>query len=368
MNVIFDYQIFAEHEYGGISRYFRALAEELCALPSIRAKILSPLYVNRYVRSAPADLIAGAYVRPGRGRRRLILATSGLAFRASLPFFRPDIVHETYYAGRPATYPSRVRRVLTVFDMIHERCAQDFDSAEQFSAAKAKAIQRADHLFCISECTKRDLMDILGVPASKITVTYLAADPLPLPQYAASELTGVSPYLLYVGGRGGYKNFDNLLKAYAASSWLHENFRLVCFGGGRFSQEELQAFVDLGLSAGQVVHVGGEDEVAAALYRGAAAFIYPSRYEGFGIPLLEAMSLDCPVICSSAASIPEVVGTAGAYFDSHQVDSIRDVLESTLQSRDTLTKLVETGRRQRTLFSWSRCAAETHKIYQELMK
>jgi glycosyltransferase involved in cell wall biosynthesis len=256
---------------------------------------------------------------------------------------------------------------LTVFDMIHERCPESFSAADPMSSIKARAIRRVDHLFCISENTKRDLLDILDVPEEKVTVTYLAADPLPDVHVPIRHLTGDMPFLLFVGGRFGYKNFMSTLRAVATSQWLRDNFRIVCFGGGALTQAERALIVELGLASDSVVQFGGPDTLLAALYREAVALVYPSSYEGFGIPPLEAMSVGCPVICSNASSIPEVVGNAGVFFDPADVEAQRAALESVLQASEIRSSLIAEGYVRYKHFSWARCASETLAAYRELV-
>lgn len=367
MKIIYDSQIFSEQEFGGISRYFCALATELARLPDAEVKIVAPLHVNGYLKELNSDIAVGHYVRRLPKTGRMIKVLSSALFQPIARSLRPDIVHETYYSPQP-TYSGRVPHVLTVYDMIHERFPGSFPLKDPVAAYKANAVHRADHIFCISESTRRDLLEIHDIPEDRISVTYLGYDALEASSLTAEELVGDSPYLLHVGSRQGYKNFDGLLRAYAASSWLSTNFRLVCFGGGTFSATEKGFFAELGLADTQVVQMGGADDRLAALYCGAAAFVYPSMYEGFGIPPLEAMSLDCPVICSDTSSIPEVVGEAGEYFNPADIDSIREALERVLQAGVRRTELVELGRARCKLFSWERCALETMAIYRSLMK
>ena len=120
------------------------------------------------------------------------------------------------------------------------------------------------------------------------------------------------------------------------------------------------------MAKAHVIHLGGGDDRLATLYRGASAFIYPSKYEGFGIPPLEAMHLECPVICSMTSSIPEVVGEAGEYFDPDDAESIRHAIERVLQSSDRRSELIALGRSRCNLFSWERCARETLDVYKRL--
>ena len=123
----------------------------------------------------------------------------------------------------------------------------------------------------------------------------------------------------------------------------------------------------LGLTTAQVLQLGGGDERLSALYQAAAALVYPSKYEGFGIPPLEAMWLDCPVICSNSSSIPEVVGEAGEYFDPLDQDSIRSSMERVLQSTERRQELIGLGRIRRELFTWERCAQQTAEVYRRLV-
>jgi glycosyltransferase involved in cell wall biosynthesis len=172
------------------------------------------------------------------------------------------------------------------------------------------------------------------------------------------------PYLLYVGARGGYKNFKKLISVYSKSSKIHKNFDLVCFGGGKLHTDELQMITDAGIRPEQVIHFGGGDNILAALYKQAYAFIYPSLYEGFGIPPLEAMAIGCPVICSNNSSLPEVVGDAAETFDPLDEESIQAAIENVIFSSERRNELIKTGLTHHLKFSWSRCAQETKIIYE----
>jgi len=367
MRVAFDYQIFAEQEFGGISRYFCALAAEMDEISDVDIRIVSPIYINGYLRELKSGIVSGNFVPRLPKTARLIRALSGAFFRPFAAMARPNIVHETYYAPK-ATYGGSEANVLTVFDMINEKFPDSFARNDPVAAFKMKAVHRADHIFCISENTRRDLLEIHGIPEERISVTYLGYDVLEASKVKSQDLVGNFSYLLYVGGRSGYKNFEGLLRAYASSDWLHKNFRVVCFGGGGFAEAERRLMSDLGIANEQVVQIGGADDRLAALYSGAAAFVYPSMYEGFGIPPLEAMSLGCPVVCSNTSSIPEVVGDAGEYFDPADTQSMRESLERVLQSSSRRTQLVESGYARCKIFSWKRCAQETATVYRGLAK
>lgn len=365
MKIIYDSQIFAMQEFGGISRYFCALAEQIAQFPNTYTRIVAPLHVNGYLKELGNTIAVGQHIRRLPKTGRIINTLSSAIFKQIGHLMHPDVVHETYYSERP-TCGGKMGRALTVYDMIHERCPGSFTAGDPTARIKASAVQRADHVFCISENTRRDLLEIHQLPEDRVSVTYLGYDTLPQSALTAADLVGATPYLLHVGGRHGYKNFEGLLRAFASSAWLNSNFRLVCFGSSAFSREERGLMSKLGLKEAQIIHLGGGDDRLAALYSGAAAFVYPSKYEGFGIPPLEAMSLDCPVICSNTSSIPEVVGEAGEYFDPHDVESMRDSIEQVLQSSARRQELISLGRRRRELFSWQRCAQETYNVYRRL--
>lgn len=362
MKVIYDAQVFTQQEFGGISRYICALASQMSHVPGVDVQIVAPLHINQYLKDTDRAIVTGVHVRRLPKTTRIIKNLSAAICGPVSSMMHPDLVHETYYAERPLCR-SKVPHVLTVHDMIEEKFPDSFGAGYSVAHLKNFAVNRADHIFCNSENTRRDLQEMYSLDDDCMTVTYLGYDTLLQTGVEAQDLVGSAPFILHVGGRHGYKNFDGLLRAFVASSWLKANFRLVCFGAGALSPDELALLAGLGLSASQVIHVGGGDDRLAALYKAAAAFVYPSKYEGFGIPPLEAMSLDCPVICSNTSSIPEVVGHAGEYFDPYDLDSIRTSMERVLHSSTRRDELVSLGRERCKRFSWERCADEALAVY-----
>ncbi|NES07420.1 MAG: glycosyltransferase family 4 protein, partial [Okeania sp. SIO2F4] len=145
-----------------------------------------------------------------------------------------------------------------------------------------------------------------------------------------------------------------------------KNFNLVCFGGGYLSKAELKLIQELGLSPEKIFQVSGNDTTLANFDRSASIFVYPSLYEGFGIPLLEAMSLDCPIACSNTSSLPEVVDNAAEFFDPEQPESMTNAMENVLFSSDKSTELVKQAREQLKNFSWEKATKETKKVYLSL--
>jgi glycosyltransferase involved in cell wall biosynthesis len=369
MMILYDSKIFQLQKYGGISRYFVNLIQRVAREEQV--VVSASLYVNNYLAELPPGLVKGvklAWSPPGSGR---VLEWVGRAVdRVVIAKSSPDVLHETYYS-RQAVAPASIPSVLTVYDMIHERYANMFPRRVDIARRKAAAVSRASHVICISENTRRDLLEFYDVDPNKVSVVHLGYDVLNAGMDSgerASTLSKSLPYLLYVGERAFYKNFQTFLRAYAGSVWLRKNFRIICFGGGGFQADELELIRELDIKPGQIEQVGGGDNMLAVHYQNAAAFVYPSLYEGFGIPPLEAMALGCPVVCSNTSSIPEVVGDAGEYFDPQHIESIRASLESVLQSSERRAELIRKGFKKCAEYSWDRCASETLEIYRGLVR
>ena len=364
MNILYDHQIFSLQQYGGVSRYFYEIANRIAALPGNKVEIFSPLYVNEYFRHEYKVRPRGIKITPLRGSLSIISEINRIMSRFLVKSRHDvDIFHETYYTK--ANYcPVSAKRIVTVYDMIHEKFAEYFLDAAKVQRKKMHSVHRADHVICISENTKRDLIEICAVPKEKVSVVYLGCSlTYNINNKAYNQVSVGKPYILYVGARSGYKNFERLLRAYASSSLLIREFTLVCFGWRDFLSSEVKLMRSLNISAGSVLHMSGTDDVLVGLYGSAGAFVYPSLYEGFGIPLLEAMSLGCPVVCSNTSSLPEVVGDAAELFDPYDESSMRDAIERVVSSPKYATSLIEKGRRRASLFSWEKCARETFNVY-----
>lgn len=367
MRVFFDHQTFVLQEYGGISRYFVALVSALAGRPDIEAKVVAPLFSNQYLTNLGSSYVVGIKIPRIPKATRPLLALNRLIFDVVRNCDPPDIIHETYYFGKKGRADRRSKTVVTVYDMIHEIFPENFPSHDVTSLAKKKAIERADIIICISNNTAEDLIKIFDVDKDRLRVVHLGYDYLSDGGVSSKSLVGSSPFILYVGARRGYKNFEALVRAYASSTWLKKEVRIVCFGGGEFSSDERRLFRDMHLTGAHVIHAEGNDDRLAALYKGAVAFIYPSLYEGFGIPPLEAMSLGCPVVCSNTSSLPEVVGSSAQLFDPRCIESMRAAIEYVVSSTSRRSELKKFGLERCKMFSWTRCGNETLSVYKEVL-
>lgn len=364
MHIVYDSQIFSLQEVGGISRYFQELAQRLpvCS-PATEATILAPLHVSRALHHCQVRVI-GRKITPFPGKHRILPFVNRLASQWALKALQPDILHETYYSAAPLSVS--VPRLLTVYDMIHERFPHQFTGVDcAIAEMKAKAVTRADHIIAISQSTRDDLVAYLHVDPLKITVVPLASSII-APEDKSQPPLHVKPYLLYVGVREGVKNFQTLLSAFGHSSLLRREFDLLCVGGGELTMAECHQIRDFGLQD-NIRQLAADDTLLARLYADAALFVYPSLYEGFGLPLLEAMRCGCPVACSNTGSMPEIAGDAALYFDPLREDEMQMVIKEIVQSEALAASLRIRGYEREKLFSWEQCAQQTAVVYRRVL-
>ena len=366
ITIAYDHQIFSAQQYGGVSRYFCELAARADRASGFASKVIAPIHFNGFLAEHTGPKLA-LYLpmrvpKTARVYRAFNAGLSSLVMLAE----PPHILHRTYYAQGRRPRGSKI--VVTVFDMIHELYPHYFSSNDRTTTLKRRAISEADAVLCISQSTADDLQRLFAVPSEKIAVTHLGfSDAFArVVAHVGTASASTRPYLLFVGDRSGHKNFKRLLAAYGASSSLTRDFDLIAFGGSPFDADELVRIEALRLRRGAVRRAAGSDLRLADAYAGAHALVYPSEYEGFGIPPLEAMSAGCPTVCSNVSSIPEVVADAGAYFDPLDIDSMRTAIERVAYGDDDRATLIERGRRRCLDFSWERCTKETLEVYRRL--
>lgn len=356
--VTFGPEIWSLQNEGGISRYFQQLIEGL-SKSGVSGKVLFRANSNSRVASSIFENFEKELLINSRNPYKEI------SQRLSQNN-KPTIYHPTYYSKNLSRAKNQQTRiVVTVFDMISEIFPEPKPLFRKVMDEKRISVDIADHILVISHQTKKDLMKIYGVPDEKISVTYLGSNLHLVPKVDFASLPKV-PFILYVGKRGGYKNFSNLVAAYSHSEFLRSNFSIVALGGGPFNQEEKSKFQKLGV-ADRLSQINVNDEELAMFYRKAVCLIYPSLYEGFGLPPIEAMSLDCPVIASSGGSIPEICQDAATYFNPSLIESIQQTLEVTLQSEHLMNEMRKKGLTVSNSFTWENTVKETLNAYQRVI-
>lgn len=363
MRILYDGMIYAGQPAGGINRYFANLIDRL---PST----VEPTLTTVFLRGANFPQRPGLQFRYFQRFRpsRISNSLEKWYFRWASRGY--DIIHPTYYSTLSREMPFRAlgaKVVVTVWDMVHELFPPVMDPNGTEAACKRNAIRAADALLCISENTRQDLLRFYPeVSSDKVYVTRLATE-FNFDMTTGNEPVPSAPYLLYVGQRFSlYKNFSGLLRAFARLAPTHRDLILCVVGGGPFKTEEEALIGELRLCK-RVRHLGYlPDAHLAKVYRRAQVFVYPSLYEGFGIPPLEAMSCGVPVVVADRSSLPEVVGDAALRFDPDSPDDLTETLEALLNSSAQQENLIRKGFERATLFSWERTTEETVRVYEAL--
>lgn len=303
------------------------------------------------------------YLRPGRVWKPFVPTARKILQRTLWGSGKGAIWHSTYYTQLGFW---QGKQVVTVYDMIHERFPEIFKSktADQFRIQKKQAIQDADVILCISEATMKDVQHFYDIDAHKMVVTHLACSELFQVKDSISDALPVienRPFLLYVGNRSKYKNFHRLLNAYSVWS-QRKDIALVIAGAWEWSPDEEQMLIDLKIQYDVYTLSNMSDEILRQLYHQSVAFVYPSLYEGFGIPLLEAMACGCPIVASYIPSTIEVVADIPIYFDPNEVDDLLAALDRVVMEGRVSTR-VNRGLEHVKRYSWDKTAQQTLEVY-----
>ncbi|MDB5120201.1 MAG: glycosyl transferase group 1 family protein [Sphingobacteriales bacterium] len=371
IDILFDNQIFNSQEFGGISRYFSELIMGL--KKDSECNIVQKTYYSNNIHLHTNNLTSYDKLRTlplFRGKSRIenyIKKNESNQIKNFLRSRKFDIFHPTYY-NSPflSDLPIDKPLVITVHDMIHELYLdKKFECLHPETIEKKKLIQRADHIIAVSQDTKRNILFFNpNIDENKITVIHHGSS------FPSKHLSHKKPlhgrYLLYVGNRKFYKNFQALLTS--ISFFLRkEKILLVCAGGGDFDNYEAQIIANQQLKNIVVFQKIKNDTDLENLYRNAICFIFPSLYEGFGIPILEAFACGCPVLLSEASCFPEVAGDAALYFRIGDDESLMNQLWRILNNNEIREDLINKGTERSKDFSWE-ITVEQHKtLYKTLL-
>ena len=222
-------------------------------------------------------------------------------------------------------------------------------------------------IIAISENTKNDLINILNIDADKIKVVHLANSLVPSNEKLSKNEFKNLPkrYLLFVGSRASYKNFYFFIQSITPLLHKDLDLNIVC-KGNKFNTDEVDFFKRLGVQQ-QMFQYFVNDDSLAYLYENALAFVFPSLYEGFGIPVLEAFACNCPAILSNTSSLPEIGADAAMYFEPKNAKSIKQSIEKVIYNENFRNEMKLKGKEQLKNFSWKKTGEETLKVYQEAL-
>lgn len=361
VRVVYDADAFDRQKVGGISRYLTELILTLRTLGLARPTTSFFLTDNRHLLDAHAFSVlpvpSGMKWRYKDYYKRRI---NDITTRFALTHNLADVFHMTYYDA--SLLPLlRCPLVVSVYDMIPELLPHCFSDPASIHPNKKAICDRADAVICISQNTKADLIRLFGVDPNKVFVTHLGIS------RDWSECARTVPnlpdrYLLFVGSRAAYKNFRQVADALADLSTRFPDLHLVCVGGGRLSEAERAYLCDRSV-LDRVHQYDLSDRELAYCYSKAAAFVFPSLYEGFGIPILESFASHCPAILSDRSCFPEIAADAAEYFEPGADDSLNASIERVLGDDAYRDALVRRGEQRVSDFTWRATAIETARIY-----
>lgn len=367
MKVLYDHQIFTNQIYGGISRYFFELMQNFKNGNKIKYE-LSLKYSNNYYLKKLNNLSYKTFLEyySFRGKYRLLNILNKKVSKEYISKGDYDIFHPTYYDPYFLDYLGRKPFVLTIYDMIHEIYPEMFSSKGKTLERKKNLAQKATKIIAISENTKKGIIKFLGIGENKIEVIYLGNSFNIYKDDKTINIMTPEKYILFVGSRRGYKNFELFIEA--ISPLLNNDVKLnvVCVGGGKFNDMEIEKLKNLKIKD-KVFYYSGNDNVLVYLYQKAVAFVFPSLYEGFGIPLLESFACGCPVICSRTSSLPEVAGDAAMYFDPKSKVSVLSSIQKVIYDNNLRSQLINKGYQRVKEFTWEKTAKKTKKLYEDIL-
>jgi glycosyltransferase involved in cell wall biosynthesis len=373
LRLVVDGIIYQIQATGGISRLFSEIFPRMCRLDeSMKMRIFTSGPLAQEIPKHPhihhlriPDI--GFYLRPAilwhSMEDQIRWSWSNLWIGQG----KGKIWHSTYYT-MPPTWKGL--QVVTVADMIYERFPDLFSGlgSDQFRESQKRCIMAADAVLCISEATSKDVQEIYQLNPDRLHVVHLAYSEIFRPiiennDSGSGSQAARQPFFLYVGSRAHYKNFSSLISAY--SRWKNKEEVRLLVVGPPWTQEEGKELASLGIEGRIDLITNAQDDLLCALYNQAAAFVYPSLYEGFGIPLLEALACGCPVIASRIATTVEIAEGCPVYFEVGREDSLIASFDKVLAEGRKSARTIA-GLEHVKKFSWDKTAQGTLDIYKSL--
>lgn len=366
LKLLYDHQTFSIQEYGGISRYFSEIMKyyhmskdlEFC-LPVLFS---NNVYIEEKLFTDHKHFLKGIDVK---GKTRSIENINRLASIYCLLNKKYDIFHPTYYNPYFLRYLNNNPFVITVYDLTQEVYPNLFSSKDKVANYKKELINKANKIIAISHNTKIDLINYYHIEEKKIEVIYLGISLTSEVDAIPNNINLPKNFILYVGNRFSYKNFNFFVESITPLLLKDDSLYVVCAGGGRFTEKEKKLFENLSIT-NKVLRYDVNDVFLRFLYENARVFVFPSLYEGFGIPILEAFQYGCPLIVSNTSCFPEIAGDAAVLIDPFSKSSIKSSVEKLIYNESIRNTLIKKGYFRIQKYSWENTAKKTKTLYESL--
>jgi glycosyltransferase involved in cell wall biosynthesis len=350
IKILLDHQIFTMQTYGGISRMFVELYKEFEKSTEVEPILPILFSDNEYIKEIKK--VWSIFPKNKSFVKKLLYYVVNRIYSTFVLLKGDyDIFQPTYYDPYFLPFLRGKPFVLVVYDMTHEIFPENVSIQDRTIEWKKKLVHKANRIVAISENTKKDIVKFYNIDKSKIDVVYLASS-MKLPKKEL-DIDLPNRYILFVGNRSGYKNFEFFFKSISNILEEDKELYLVCAGSSSFTEKEIDMFNDYML-VDKVKHIKFKsDEELAYMYSKAICFVFPSLYEGFGIPVLEAFACNCPVVLSNTSSLPEVGGDAVVYFNPKDEKSIEEGVRKVIYDCGIVKDLIEKGLKRLQMFSYS---------------
>ncbi len=364
MKVLYDHQMFSLQKYGGVTKYFCELIKNLPK--NCEYDISVAFSDNHYLKDDQAFFKKRFFALPspqfkGKGflMRQIYLLNQFYSAR-EISSKKYDLLHPTFYNN----YFIEILKdpfIITVHDLTAFKFKDSYLKDDPFRSQMEKVVKKANRVIAISENTKKDVIEFFKIKPEKIDVVHHG--------YNTSETTAqvnkYGRYILFVGRRDGYKNFKRFATAISNLMQKDKDLKLICVGG-KFNKQEITDLKDLKILQ-QVFALSVDEKTLNNLYACALVFVYPSFYEGFGMPILEAFANNCPVCLSDTSCFPEIAGEAGIYFNPSDKESIMFSITKVLNDPKFRNEMILAGKKRLNQFSWKKTADETLVSYQKTL-
>lgn len=353
MRVYYDHQIFSRQRVGGISQYFAQLANFYISRRCLDVQLGGKFYICEHLSAIQGRVRIPEF----RGSGRLCAFLNDFLAEE----VAANVVHSTYYHPKYLKIGGKIPRIVTIHDMIPEKFTESFASNPH--QAKRAYVDGADRIICVSETTRSDLIRFFKVPENKIDVIHHGIDVQKI-RNDISYVAVPATYVVYVGRRDGYKNFDLLLRAMMRLWEAGSDISLVCVGGGTFSEQEIEG---VRRHSSKMLQIAGNDKQLRYILKRAAVLVVPSLYEGFGLPIIEALALDCRLVLANTSCFPEIAQQAAVYFDPKDAKDLAGALTRVISDGDLRGALASASERILPQYSVERMACKTLQTYNKVV-